>query len=83
VALDLAADGGHGEGGERAAAGIVPVHGVDQPEPRDLFQVLDRFRATPVASCHPVRERHAVTDQVVAQAVALVVAGSISTGARR
>jgi hypothetical protein len=31
VALDLAADGGHGEGGERAAAGIVPVDGLDQP----------------------------------------------------
>jgi hypothetical protein len=40
VALEVTGDGGDGVGGERAARRIVPVDRFDQPESRDLLQIL-------------------------------------------
>jgi len=50
VALDLAADGADGERGERAAVRVVPVHGLDQSQPGDLLEVVERLGAPAVAA---------------------------------
>jgi hypothetical protein len=75
VPLDLAADGDDGEGGERSALRIESVDGVDQADPRDLLQVVERLSASAVPIRHPIGEGQAVTDQVVAQPATSLLGG--------
>jgi hypothetical protein len=57
VPAQLAGDRDDGERGERPAPRVVPVDGLDQAEPRHLFQVLQRLAAVPVAPGQPPGER--------------------------
>jgi hypothetical protein len=58
VALELAGDGRHSEGGERAsAAGVVALDGVQKPDRGDLGEVLAVTAAVRVAAREMVRQR--------------------------
>jgi hypothetical protein len=49
VALELAADGGLGVGGEAVAdLGVEPADGLEQPQVADLHEVIGGLRAGPV-----------------------------------
>ena len=59
VAAHLAKDRRHRERRERMTAiGVVSIHGLQQPQRRDLEQILERLRRTSVAACQAACERH-------------------------
>ena len=67
VALELAEHGRHRVGGERGLArGVEAVDRLDQPERRDLHEVVERLVGAPVAARHPARERQQPLDELLA-----------------
>ncbi len=68
VPADLAADGGHREGEEvGAAVGGVPVDRVDQPDRRDLDEVVERLAAVGEAAGDVLGHRQEPAYELVAQ----------------
>jgi hypothetical protein len=67
VALQLAEDARDREARERGAPGrVVAVDSLDQPDARDLQQVVERLAGARVADGQPACERQAPPDQLVA-----------------
>ncbi len=64
VPFDLANDGDRRVRGERTAFRVVPIHRVDQPEPGNLFKILERFTAPPIATGEPAGKRQREPDQI-------------------
>ena len=66
VALELAEHGRHRVGGERGLArGVEAVDRLDQPEGRDLHEVVQRLVRAPVPARHPPREREQTLHQLL------------------
>jgi hypothetical protein len=73
VALELAEDGGRGEGGEGgAAAGVEAVDRVDQAEAGDLEQIVERLAGTAVAQGEAFGERQVTANQLFTGGVVAV-----------
>ena len=66
VALELAEHRRHGVGGERRLArGVEAIDRLDQPERRDLHEVVERLVRAPVAARHPSRQRQQALHQLL------------------
>ena len=73
VALELAEHRRHRVGGERRLArGVEAVDRLDQPERRDLDQIVERLVGAPVAARHPAREREQARDELLARGLVAV-----------
>ena len=67
VALQLAEDGGDGEGREGGPAlRVEPVDRLDQGHARHLHQVVERLGTPRVAGGEPARQRHEALHQLLA-----------------
>jgi hypothetical protein len=62
--VNLAEDRRDREGGERATAtGVVPIHGLDQPERADLGQIVELLGSAREAASKGSHEREVSLDQ--------------------
>src|SRR5262245_21667616 len=66
MALELAEDGGDGEGRERGSAlGVEAVDRLDEPDARDLHEVVEGLGPAGVTRRQAPGERHEATDQLL------------------